>query len=162
VYISPRDAINMFQSTPLREGRPVIVMVKRSVHQFQSTPLREGRLSSTTTIKAFSAGFNPRPCARGDHVHYYGFCGDAVSIHAPARGATRVRIAIVILCLFQSTPLREGRPEPGIQSIRKPMVSIHAPARGATGGRTCRYSLWRVSIHAPARGATSSRLRMKC
>ena len=56
----------------------------------------------------------------------------AVSIHAPARGAT---LPLVLL----STPL---------------IVSIHAPARGATAHdavyRRCRT----VSIHAPARGAT--------
>ena len=79
----------------------------------------------------------------------------AVSIHAPARGATRVFVW-------------QGR-------IRN--VSIHAPARGATGFRRgnmppaefqstrprgARHRAWSfsaaglsVSIHAPARGATA-------
>ena len=55
------------------------------------------------------------------------------STHAPARGATRVVVGLLLHRL----------------------VSIHAPARGATGvclGETGRP---RVSIHAPARGATA-------
>ena len=55
-----------------------------------------------------------------------------VSIHAPARGATRD------LYRRRSTKY----------------VSIHAPARGATNLRTAARCLQSVSIHAPARGAT--------
>ena len=58
----------------------------------------------------------------------------AVSIHAPARGATR---------------------EPHHRR-RLLQVSIHAPARGATISSRIDSELTRVSIHAPARGATSS------
>ena len=59
---------------------------------------------------------------------------NAVSIHAPARGAT---------FLFAHTSVREK-------------VSIHAPARGATFSRTVKFTMREiVSIHAPARGATS-------
>ena len=59
--------------------------------------------------------------------------GSDVSIHAPARGATKT----CSNCEASSN------------------VSIHAPARGATrqGGRSNTY--YRVSIHAPARGATA-------
>ena len=57
----------------------------------------------------------------------------AVSIHAPARGATRARL-----------PRRPVR-----------TVSIHAPARGATAVRARVEPVERVSIHAPARGATA-------
>ena len=56
-----------------------------------------------------------------------------VSIHAPARGATWQRMALI------------GAP---------PGVSIHAPARGATDVRRDRRCRHEVSIHAPARGAT--------
>ena len=57
-----------------------------------------------------------------------------VSIHAPARGATREHV----------------------RQIHRHEVSIHAPARGATaGGRGQVFGL-HVSIHAPARGATPS------
>ena len=56
----------------------------------------------------------------------------AVSIHAPARGATRRRV----------------------ESDTGRRVSIHAPARGATRRRVESDTGRRVSIHAPARGAT--------
>ncbi len=55
-----------------------------------------------------------------------------VSIHAPARGATR-RFALF---------------------VRARAVSIHAPARGATPTITEDGAVPSVSIHAPARGAT--------
>jgi len=77
---------------------------------FQSTPLREGRLRQCAGEEAVT-GFNPRPCARGDPASIglavvpYG-----VSIHAPARGATGGPGRPFGHSLFQSTPLREGRP----------------------------------------------------
>jgi len=55
-----------------------------------------------------------------------------VSIHAPARGATRR--AVVLVDAHE--------------------VSIHAPARGATRHPVHVHLLPDVSIHAPARGAT--------
>ncbi len=76
--------------------------------------------------------FNPRPCARGDQTgqesssyttmfqstplregrrhhrrHPWGLY--QVSIHAPARGATRYGRNSRGVVMFQSTPLREGR-----------------------------------------------------
>ena len=63
------------------------------------------------------------------------FLGDDISIHAPARGATR--------SLEAPGPLRK--------------ISIHAPARGAT---VCPImpatGTVPISIHAPARGATGA------
>ncbi len=58
-------------------------------------------------------GFDPRPCARGDH-------------HADAAAAPR--------SWFRSAPLREGRLRGSCIRIVHPVVSIRAPARGATGG----------------------------
>ena len=101
----------MFQFTPLREGRPLVGLTVVSVTSFQFTPLREGRLA-----------------------RFFINLGQlAVSIHAPARGATHLHSAISPSTFqFQFTPLREGR-----QGRRRPkgrylLVSIHAPARGAT------------------------------
>ena len=77
-----------FQSTPLREGRHLSGVKTIKLVEFQSTPLREGRPSEK------AQGLEPR----------------TVSIHAPARGATR-----------------------GIRNHDEDIpVSIHAPARGAT------------------------------
>ena len=56
-----------------------------------------------------------------------------ISIHAPARGATKQEVITrYFRNEFQFTPLREGR-----RIHRKPLfesflISIHAPARGAT------------------------------
>ena len=55
-----------------------------------------------------------------------------ISIHAPARGATRPEtMQQQQELLFQFTPLREGRPRSRAQG-RRYNISIHAPARGAT------------------------------
>ncbi len=147
---------------------------------FQSTPPRGGRPFRRMIGRISGPGFNPRPRAGGDD----GRIGDvedvsAVSIHAPARGATVFGSAKSrAWCEFQSTPPRGGRPDAGLSSHRLGLVSIHAPARGATsaasalplgyafqstpprGGRhqaprqPCRHAP--VSIHAPARGATGA------
>lgn len=100
-----------FQSTPLREGRPVVLSMKISGSpSFQSTPQQEGRLDERQT----------------DNIPL------VVSIHAPTRGATHRRMrctctiasfnprpymrddkavwfAVPIITQFQSTPLRERR-----------------------------------------------------
>ncbi len=56
-----------------------------------------------------------------------------ISIHAPARGATRSTSVSIKGC---------------------PRISIHAPARGATVGKSKYFFHVYISIHAPARGAT--------
>ena len=122
---------------------------------FQSTPPRGGRRGEAQP----SAG------------------PEAVSIHAPARGATsHPADAFEIFGVFQSTPPRGGRQEIDGKTRGLPIVSIHAPARGATwigptrqwqssfqstpprGGRRAfddeADQTSTVSIHAPARGAT--------
>ena len=60
-----------------------------------------------------------------------------ISIHAPARGATR----------------------DGVTDVTDKFISIHAPARGATKMTIDGYGLEIISIHAPARGATLPNLR---
>ena len=57
---------------------------------------------------------------------------DAISIHAPAKGAT------------------DPKPDPPPE----PPISIHAPAKGATKLRTMQTARTLISIHAPAKGAT--------
>ena len=79
---------------------------------------------------------------------------ESISIHAPARGATFVNAIVTYGKLFQSTPLREGRPESSNPSRADFAISIHAPARGATSHKHYTGSGTGISIHAPARGAT--------
>ncbi len=56
-----------------------------------------------------------------------------VSIHAPARGATPPRGRRSKQILFQSTRPRGARPRCSCAAPCNRIVSIHAPARGATG-----------------------------
>jgi len=110
------------------EGMTTTVVTEK----FQSTPLREGR-PMAAMLRAVIISFNPRPCARGDGRGITSFMALQVSIHAPARGATCVvgnRNSIAVVSIhapargatrldhrtdqpktFQSTPLREGRRE---------------------------------------------------
>ncbi len=134
--------------------------------------MRQGKEKSYTK----GDSFNPRTRTGCDfrsnvEIHHCNF----VSIHAPARGATRCWLCYRGYNKFQSTHphgVRQlkimGREEiegfnprtrtgcDGRVSFALQMrpVSIHAPARGATWEIV--YNLRRkiVSIHAPARGAT--------
>ena len=99
-----------------------------------------------------------------------------ISIHAPAKGATRVLIARESIQIFQSTlpqrerPTRLGaritgrifqstlpqreRPFGGAVDMDCIFISIHAPAKGATGASDGEFNPYTISIHAPAKGAT--------
>ncbi len=126
-----------FNPRPRARGDAEAPAIEPAKYLFQSTPPREGRLFFSV-ILINRRGFNPRPRARGDPIGDYRRvigefqstppregrhircedCGEyvAVSIHAPARGATRCH----------------SRPADEVP------VSIHAPARGAT-------LLWRTA-----------------
>ena len=77
-----------FQFTPLREGRPRCAGTAARPTIFQFTPLREGRRIRKGNHPPHGANFNSRPSARGD-------CSTSSQ---------------KLLTLFQFTPLREGRP----------------------------------------------------
>ena len=98
---------------------------------FQFTPLREGRPSRT--------GANPG--------------AEAISIHAPPRGATRSADAARHTPNFNSRPSARGdRYRAASYSARK--ISIHAPPRGATKENLLTMALEIISIYVPPRGAT--------
>ena len=111
------------------------------VSQFQFTPLREGRHWAPSGLSRISY-FNSRPCERGDkHSFVFAWLHFlfqftplregrpmpqanmgiklAISIHAPARGATLQRSEYIGGNRFQFTPLREGR----LQQLRLAAVS---------------------------------------
>ena len=91
-----------------------------------------GRAASTTY-------FNSRPCERGDRPKIPKSRSTAISIHAPARGATPRTSDIKCKYMqFQFTPLREGRLTPLRAKKQAFVISIHAPARGATACRGLR------------------------
>jgi len=80
-----------------------------------------------------------------------------VSIHAPARGATKICSFAAYIKRRFNPRTREGCDQCQVDlDYARIMVSIHAPARGATYGdyKTAGTRI-KVSIHAPARGATT-------
>ncbi len=81
-----------------------------------------------------------------------------ISIHAPAKGATRIwQRRRAADREFQSTlPRRERPPLPPLPPVL-PDISIHAPAKGATTAPFARAGMSSISIHAPAKGATGLR-----
>ncbi len=144
-----------------REGRDAWSQAANiTVVMFQSTRPRGARLKNK--IGEFTRqGFNPRAREGRDHAipahlsrllqfqstrprgarrkYFHPWpCWQIVSIHAPARGATRF----------------------GRTDTATPLVSIHAPARGATRCHWLPRFRRRVSIHAPARGATGTRPKL--
>ena len=169
---------------------------------FQFTPLREGR-PSTGNPAVQCQYFNSRPSARGDVHHSHIRLCRLISIHAPPRGATilrlndpkqdppisihapprgateQARIRAQKLTHFNSRPSARGDWRRCSKSPRKSTISIHAPPRGATAdvqriiaalrrfqftplreGRQALFSYistQKISIHAPPRGATAWR-----
>ncbi len=110
-------ALPQFRSTPPHGGRLPQVWVHVSPWQFRSTPPHGGR---------------PLCARRGNRR-------GAVSIHAPARGATGRRFRRPRTHRrFDPRPRTGGDDRPGLRR-RSVRVSIHAPARGATNTVLERY-----------------------
>ena len=143
---------------------------------FQSTHPHGVRRHYTLIIARFSC-FNPRtrtgcdlfdliplaPSIRFQSTHPHGVrrpvavnpaVSDAVSIHAPARGATSIEDVIRIINGVSIHAPARGATQYCFLSFRQFLVSIHAPARGATSAIIEIDTRLVVSIHAPARGAT--------
>ena len=124
---------------------------------------------------------HPRGVRRRYHKAYDRY--RRISIHAPARGATKPFISFVspfsnfnprtregcdmgLSCgvtihrTFQSTHPRGVRLGFSDLLFRHRFISIHAPARGATIYNQHKLIHQYISIHAPARGATSIKLNL--
>ena len=125
--------VNLFQSTLPREERlGAILGISTNNYKFQSTLPREERPQQPWHLQQHRY-FNPRSHERSDWIHRT--CSssiNAISIHAPTRGATA----------------RHGF----IHRIYR--ISIHAPTRGATNFDFHFVYVIYISIHAPTRGAT--------
>ena len=81
-----------FNSRPCERGDFKSSQSEMTDSPFQFTPLREGRPGENTDLASY----------------------EAISIHAPARGATaNYLLEPLDKLIFQFTPLREGRPCPG-------------------------------------------------
>ena len=123
-----------FQSTHPRRVRPPATPGMTTSSTFQSTHPRRVRLRPIPSPRSSTSNFNPRTregCDdRSGQAKHPGY---AISIHAPAKGATSsLPVYVYIIC-----------------------ISIHAPAKGATLVlELARFLACRISIHAPAKGAT--------
>ena len=120
-----------FNSRPSARGDAIKAFSLSDVDIFQFTPLREGRLEVFAQDVEFLISIHAPP--RGATALWQGgHAPSPISIHAPPRGAThllRIQLEIVI---FQFTPLREGRLDGNAATARNVDISIHAPPRGAT------------------------------
>ena len=83
-----------------------------------------------------SGRFNPRTRVGCDNFVLFSLFGANVSIHAPAWGATKVKVKFINAEQFQSTHPRGVRLLDTQQTTLCLQVSIHAPAWGATPSPT--------------------------
>ena len=168
---------SVFQFTPLREGRRPSPRTPTSACGFQFTPLREGRLKAQTgdvQHVVISIHAPPRGATNGALTSA---TVSTISIHAPPRGATRKHSPPrCCRCIFQFTPLREGRlyssrycsailtnfnsrPSARGDRVRQVLGQQHhdfnsrPSARGDDFGCIANQHFV-ISIHAPPRGAT--------
>ena len=153
----------VFQFTPLREGRPcrtrhprlvsisihapprgatkivetVCMLPIISIHAPPRGATREKRQSTEKTTY-----FNSRPSARGDHPEHLHSAGRFDFNSRPsARGDAKRDGEKKEHIVFQFTPLREGRRK-GEHGIVGCLISIHAPPRGATDVEYVNY--WQI------------------
>ena len=166
---------------PARGGDDVESLAQYKASLFQSTPPRGGATYAGGAGSQSVIHFNPRPREGGDyHAYYYHTFQSQISIHAPARGATRLvpdlgQVAVIsihapargatsgnksflwVYLYFNPRP-REGGDPPRLHAQGSGQVFQSTPPRGGrlTGSATVTYG-GLISIHAPARGATTWR-----
>ena len=97
---------------------------------------REGSDQAAAKESRGGGNFNPRSREGSD----VGRCNlerlTAISIHAPAKGATYFDYLKVSVRIFQSTLPRRERRERKLHNKQTDIISIHAPAKGATSRPT--------------------------
>ena len=129
----------IFQFTPLREGRRVLITSNECIERISIHAPPRGA-TDVQQEAAKPTAFQFTPLREGRRGTVYPPPRILISIHAPPRGATEKRA-------YKRTYAR---------------ISIHAPPRGATkrAEATCRRPY--ISIHAPPRGATLFICQMIC
>ena len=104
----------------------------RISYRFQSTLPRRER-QHTESKHCVRNHFNPRSREGSDaSSRRNGLVFLAISIHAPAKGATQKQLRILTIQKFQSTLPRRERHVTAAQEAANSAISIHAPAKGAT------------------------------
>ena len=148
-----RGLLLLFQFT-LPHGERQARRAKRfTSHLFQFT-LPHGERHHQPLNWRLIPCFNSRSRMGSDFSTGRFFWLDAVSIHAPAWGATTRHCQWLLRCQVSIHAPAWGATEGDGKGKGEPVVSIHAPAWGATAGDRPRHGAGRVSIHAPAWGAT--------
>ena len=163
-----------FNSRPSARGDLTRFAALSRRRDFNSRPSARGDRWSCPSLRA-QHNFNSRPSARGDVQVCSVSLSSLISIHAPPRGATNRGERAPSPCnfnsrpsargdgcaqywfpvpeVFQFTPLREGRRQPGGKRRNTHDFNSRPSARGdKSPGRTPGGS--HISIHAPPRGAT--------
>ena len=80
-----------------------------------------------------------------------------ISIHAPAKGATDLKMMAYKRYHDFNPRSREGSDGMTLEELGNRIdISIHAPAKGATTNLILVSRTTHISIHAPAKGATTS------
>ncbi len=144
----------VFQSTLPRGERPVYTALDHLLNGFQSTLPRGERQETGYSLTRFTIFQSTLP--RGERLWRClpGRLCIRISIHAPARGATKKGACIISQVKDFNPRSREGSDYSGGKNTSGIRISIHAPARGATMLLPFIQLRHAISIHAPARGAT--------
>ena len=119
----------IFQFTPLREGRPKSQQSAATDAKFQFTPLREGRRAMEIWCVSDTPTFQFTPLREGRQRQGARPVARIVFQFTPLReGRLGMILVVLIAALFQFTPLREGRLICAEHGKRLLDISIHAPA----------------------------------
>ena len=122
-----------FQSTRPRGARHMTKTLKHKLSPFQSTRPRGARLNASSLYVRDRKFQSTRPRGARHKIKDVLDELQAVSIHAPAGGATTINNTIMDETTRFNPRARGGRdPDRCIAGISSVSVSIHAPAGGAT------------------------------
>ena len=123
---------------------------------FNPRPPRGGRLSNTANCLTASI-FQSTPPRGGDRCALAAGHCLAISIHAPARGATTASGAARARCGNFNPRPREGGDPAHIHRADLPVISIHAPREGGDVVFCPVLRVVIISIHAPREGGDKRR-----
>ena len=122
-----------FQSTLPRGERLFHSFLSRPILHYFNPRSREGSDSAVLALVPISSQFQSTlPRGERRYLNPRIVVNGTISIHAPARGATKEKSAPARISSFQSTLPRGERLYSGQYTCSSCAISIHAPARGAT------------------------------
>ena len=168
-----------FLLTPLREGRPPIVLALSRIGndfysrpcgrgdvtdapytytetEFLLTPLREGRRGAHRYRRRAKKHFYSRPCGRGDPSAGSPYTTPGQFLLTPLREGRRSMINTKhVLSVFLLTPLREGRRPWGRRGSTQNGFLLTPLREGRPLALSAPKPFLFISTHAPAGGATA-------